>query len=90
MKLIQIGSATYIPSDAKIVKISLDKDYPVGIGTLRILYDVPHNIKQQHEVVDLTEQEDKEMALRVFRKMAAQVVNTTPEIDFWVNVVNHK
>jgi hypothetical protein len=90
MTLIQIGSQAFIPSDAKIVEVTLDKDYPKGIGTLRVLYDVPHNIRQQHEVICLTDPEDKEIALRVFRRMAAQVVNTTPEIDFWVNVVNRK
>jgi hypothetical protein len=90
MKLIQIGSQTFIPSDAKIVKVKSNPNYPEGIGTLTVVYDVPHNIRQQHEIIHLTEQEDKEIALRVFRKMAAQVVHTTPEIDFWVNVVNHK
>jgi hypothetical protein len=90
MKLIQIGKETFIPSDAKIVKVKLDPDYHKGVGTLTIVYDVPHNIREQHEVLHLTDPEDKAMALRVFRKMAAQVVNTTPEIDFWVNVVNRK
>ncbi len=86
MKLIQIGSQTFIPFDAKIVKVRLDSDYPKEVGTLTIVYDVPHNIRQQHEVIHLTDSEDKEIALRVFRKMAVQVVHTTPEIDFWVDI----
>lgn len=90
MSLIQIGSGTFIPSDAKIIKVHLDPTYPKDVGTLTIVYDVPHNIQQQHEIIHLTDSEDKAMALKVFRKMAAQVVNTTPEIDFWVNVVNRK
>jgi hypothetical protein len=88
--LIQIGSATFIPSDAKIVKIHLDQSYPKDIGTLTIVYDVPQNIRDNHEVIHLTSPKDKEIALRVFRKMVAQVVHTTPEIDFWVNVTNLK
>lgn len=88
--LIQIGSSTFIPSDAKIVKIRLDPTYPKGVGTLTIVYDVPHNIQQQHEIIHLTDEEDKAMALKVFRKMAAQAVDTTPEVDFWVNMNRKK
>ena len=87
MSLIQLGKQTFIASDSKIIRVSFNDFYPKETGTLHIIFTVPTTEKEHF--VSLTDKKDQQTALKVLKKMAAQVVNTTPEIDFWVNVVRN-
>jgi L-rhamnose isomerase len=89
MSLIQLGAQTFIASDSKIISANFSPYYPKGVGSLYIHFTVPATKDKEH-VISLMDKEDHQTALKILRKMAAQVVNTTPEIDFWVDVVNRR